>query len=178
MTSDIPSYEISYEMDDDDITGTVLAFNLHGHGHHPDVIDLFLDAMRYDYEQDVDGGVWEVREDWLRKVPCGGGSRHTYGKPGLGARAVTVIERPTQWGYWCINHPYEPASTGIPATQIIDGEGIVTQRLTELASEIDPRRDVDRRKGMVDYIYMCRDCSSAFNERLNVARREALEAYQ
>ena len=166
-------YEISYEMDDNGYCGDLLAFNVRGHGHHPDVIDQFLDAMRT--EGYADSGDWEIREDWLRKVPHpDGGSRHTYGTPGRGARAVTVIERSRGWGYWCINHPHEPASVGHSASQVIDGEALVTRRMAELETEIDPRHDVDRRQGMGGYVYMCRECSTGFGERLRAARREAL----
>ena len=166
-------YEISYEVDDNGYFGELLAFNVRGHGHHPDVIDQFLDAMRT--EGYADSGDWEIREDWLRKVPHpDGGSRHTYGTPGRGARAVTVIERSRSWGRWCINHPYEPAVVGHSASQVIDGEALVTQRLADLESEIDPRWDVARHQGMGGYVYMCRECSTSFGERLRAARREAL----
>lgn len=168
-------YEISFELelDDNGYYGDLLAFNVRGHGHHPDVIDQFLDAMRTDGY--ADSGDWEIREDWLRKVPHpDGGSRHTYGTPGRGARAVTVIEHSRGWGYWCINHPHEPASVGHSASQVIDGEALVTRRLAERETEIDPRHDVDRRQGMGGYVYMCRECSNSFCERLRAARREAL----
>lgn len=169
-------YEASYEYDDG-YTGTVLAFNLHGHGLDLDDIELFLESMRDD-DLDLDAaGCWEIREDWLRKVPSRdhNGMAHIYGPPGRGARAVTVVEHHSSWGYWCVNHPAEPAQTGHPAENIVDGEQIVTRRLAELANDIDPRPDVDNR-GTWAFIYMCRDCSADFTARQKAATRAALEA--
>lgn len=168
-------YEISYEYDECGFSGSVLAINLRGHGHTPDDIDIFLDRMFW-YEQEIEEeGEWEVRETYLRKVPHPeGGSMHIYGGPGRGARAVTVLERPSGWDYWCLNHPYEPASSGIPASQVIDGEDSVLKRMEELTQQDDPRYDVDNRKGMGSYIYLCRECSTDFHERLGEARKKAL----
>lgn len=169
-------YEISYEDDGDGYCGDILAININGHGHHFDDIELLLESMRDDelpYEED--GGCWEVYESYLRKVPTPQGSAHIYSGKGRGARAITVVERPQAWDYWCLNHPYEPARVGIPDEQIINGEALITQRLTELDQEIDPRRDVDRWEGRSPgYIYMCRECSDDFHIRLAEARKEAL----
>lgn len=176
ISGQLPDYEISYEYDGEEYTGSISAFNIYGHGHHPDTIDTFLDAMGE--EGYADGGSWEVRETYLRKVPTHDGSLHIYGSKGRGARAVTVIERESGWDYWCINHPCEPATSGIPATQCIDGEVFVTQRLIELEQETEPRYDVhrwDSRFGSSSsYIYMCRECSDDFHDRLAAARKEAL----
>ena len=164
------NYEISYEHDGENFTGEIMAYNLLGHGIDLDDIELFL-LDRYSDDEIEEGG-WEVREDWLRKVPTpNGDSMHVYGKPGRGARAVTVLERPSGWSYWCINHPMEPAMTGRPASQIIDGEALVARRLSELAEDVDPRPDVSRD----GYIYQCRECSNSFSERYAAAQRKAME---
>ena len=159
-------YEASYEYDPGyGFTGDILAYNLHGHGLDLDDIEGFL-RDRYD-ENEIEAGGWEVREDWMRKVPTPSGDlAHHYGKPGRGARAVTVLEQPSQWGRWCVNHPMEPAKVGRHVSQTTDGAGIVARRLAELADEIDPRPDVDDR----GYVYLCRECSADFDARLTAAR--------
>ena len=87
----VMDYEISYEYDEG-FTGEIVAYNLLGHGIDLDDIELFL-LDRYSDDEIEEGG-WEIREDWLRKVPTPNGDlMHVYGKPGRGARAVTVLER-------------------------------------------------------------------------------------
>ena len=160
------TYEPSYEHDGEDYTGEISAFNLHGHGLDLDEIEHFLQE-RYD-EDEIESGGWEIREDWLRKVPTpSGDSMHVYGKSGRGARAVTVLERPNGWSYWCVNHPMEPAVVGRPTAQIIDGEALVARRLMVLAGEEDPRPDVDAR----GYVYLCRECGDDFTRRYADAQR-------
>lgn len=166
------AYEISYEYDEG-FTGEIVAYNLLGHGIDLGDIELFL-LDRYSDDEIEEGG-WEIREDWLRKVPApdGDGMMHVYGKPGRGSRAVTVLERPSGWSYWCINHPMEPAMTGHPVSQIIDGEALVARRLSELAEAVDPRPDVSAN----GYIYQCRECSEDFSERLRQATLEAMRGH-
>ena len=160
------TYEPSYEHDGEDYTGEISAFNLHGHGLDLDEIEQFL-LERYD-EDEIESGGWEIREDWLRKVPTRDGSMmHHYGSPGPGARAVTVLERPRGWSYWCINHPMEPAVVGRPTAQIIDGDALVARRLMVLAGEEDPRPDVDA----CGYVYLCRECGDDFTRRYADAQR-------
>lgn len=159
-------YEPSYEYDEG-FTGEIIAYNLLGHGIDLDEIERFLHD-RYD-DDEIDEGGWEVREDWLRKVPTPDGSMHCYGKPGRGARAVTVLERPSQWVYWCTNDRTEPAQVGISATQVTDGEELVARRLSEIAEEADPRRDVDER----GRVYLCRECHRSFEARRTEAIRAA-----
>ena len=162
-------YEISYEFDEC-FTGEILALNLFGHGLELDDIERFL-FERY-ADDEIDAGEWEIREDWLRKVPSSDGLMHVYGKPGRGARAVTVLERPHGWNRWCVNHAHEPASTGRHVSEVVDGEQLVARRLAVIAAEIDPRPDVDER----GYVYLCRECADSFSERLKVARAAAMEA--
>ena len=160
------TYEPSYEHDGEDYTGEISAFNLHGHGLDLDEIEQFLQE-RYD-EDEIESGGWEIREDWLRKVPTRDGSMmHHYGRPGPGARAVTVLEQPRGWLYWCTNHPHEPAAVGRPTAQIIDGDALVARRLMVLAGEDDPRPDVDAR----GYVYLCRECGDDFTRRYADAQR-------
>lgn len=163
-------YEVSYEYDEG-FTGEILAYNLRGHGLDLDEIERLL-LGRY-ADDEIDEGGWEIREDWLRKVPSPVGSLHVYGKPGRGARAVTVLERPSQWGYWCTNDRTEPAQVGIPATKIVDGRALVAHRLAELADEIDPRPDVNER----GYVYLCRACHDSFDERYKEALSRHLEMH-
>ncbi|MBK7822839.1 MAG: hypothetical protein IPJ61_17700 [Tessaracoccus sp.] len=175
---DLPDFTPGYEVDDyGDITGELLAINIHGHGIDLDLIEQLLDYERDDLYDPDDAGAWSVREDWLRVVPMRDGMRHVYGPPGRGARPVTVVESWHQWPYWCLNHPYEPAKIGIPAGQIVDGEAIVAARLAELAEQDDPRPDVEDSR-MGGYIYMCRDCADDVHERLRTARREAVAKRQ
>ena len=78
-----------------------------------------LAGQTVDLDDEIDLGGWDVRESWLRKVPAPGGDgmMHIYAtKPGRGARAVTVRERPRGWSFWCINHPMEPATSGHPVS--------------------------------------------------------------
>ena len=162
-------YEPSYEYDEG-FTGDLLAYNIRGHGLNVDDIERFL-YERY-LDDEIDLGGWEIREAWLRKVPArdGGGMMHVYSsRSGPGARAVTVLERPHGWPFWCINHPMEPATTGRPVPQVLDGEALVARRMAELAEDVDPRPDVAE-----GYVYMCRECSSAFSERQRRAYLEAI----
>ena len=164
----ILDYETSYEYDEG-FTGDILAYNLRGHSLDIDDIERFLHERYLDDEIDLGG--WDVRESWLRKVPAPGGDgmMHIYAtKPGRGARAVTVLERPRGWSFWCINHPMEPATSGRPVSQIIEGEALVARRLAEMSEDVDPRPDVAE-----GCVYMCRECSNAFSER---QRRAYLEA--
>lgn len=158
----IPDYTISFVLFGGDPTGEVLALNVHGHGHDPDVVDLVL--RHAERELLISGvGGWEVREDWLRQVPTGDGARHLYGGPGRGARPVTVIQRALDdWPYWCTNHLMEPAWTGIRADCFVDGDSHVSRRLAELETEIDPRVDVKRGSGDTCLVYLCKFCYSAF----------------
>ena len=162
-------YEISYEFDEY-FTGEILAFNLFGHGLELDDIERFL-LERY-ADAEIDAGEWEIREDWLRKVPTADGMMHVYGKPGRGAKAVTVLEQPHGWNRWCVNHAHEPASVGRHASEVVGGEQLVASRLAVIATEIDPRPDVDER----GYVYLCRECAASFSERLKVARAAAIRA--
>lgn len=164
-------YEISYEFDEC-FTGEILALNLFGHGLELDDIERFL-FERY-ADDEINAGEWEIREDWLRKVPSSDGLMHVYGKPGRGARAVTVLERPHGWNRWCVNHAHEPASVGRHVSEVADGERLVASRLAVIAAEIDPRPDVDER----GYVYLCRECADLFSERLKFARAAAMEAYR
>ena len=176
----MPAYEGIHEVDFDGEFGNLMGFHLRGHGHDPDDIDRYLDELAYENGYDEQFPVeWEVREDWVRKVPVrpAGGHRFVYtGKPARGAAAVTVIERPWGWEHWCVHHPLERAMTGIPVGRISDGEAFVARRLAELADEIDPRRDVDDRNGGT--VYYCRPCARDFDARwqaaITTARAEAL----
>ena len=162
-------YEISYEFDEG-FTGEILALNLFGHGLDIDDIERFM-AERY-ADGEIESGGWEIREDWLRKVPTSDGTMHVYGKPGRGAKAVTVLEQPRTWNRWCVNHAHEPASVGRHASEVVDGEQLVARRLAVIAAEIDPRPDVDER----GYVYLCRECADSLSERLKAARSAAMEA--
>lgn len=173
---DIPPFNEVREVDGDGEVGGLIGFHLTGHGHHPDVVDWFLNTEAADYldYDDESPTEWEITETWVRTVPLGrtGAYQYVYSGPGRGARAITVIEHPWGLRYWCINHPDERAMTGIPASRVIDGEQVVADRLAALAADIDPRPDVQASYGYGDsgYIYMCRDCSVAFSERERVAR--------
>ena len=162
----ILDYETSYEYDEG-FTGDILAYNLRGHSLDIDDIERFLHERYLGDEIDPSG--WEIRESWLRKVPAPDSMMHVYShKPGRGARAVTVLERPHGWPFWCINHPMEPATSGRHVSQVLGGEELVARRLAELAEDVDPRPDVAE-----GYVYMCRECSEDFSER---QRRAYLEA--
>lgn len=168
----VPQYEAVYEVDDDDVTGSLLGFHFLGHDHHPDAIERFLntEALDYLYEPDEDQPTaWTVVETWVRKVPirATGGCRFVYSGPGRGAQAVTFVELPWRRELWCINHPDEPWYVGIPAGEVTDGEQIVEDRLAAMATEVDPRRNVsdDGR-----YIYLCSPCWRSFSERQREAR--------
>lgn len=173
MNVTLPAYTISYEADGDECGTDIVAVNIHGHGHGTDLIETLLAYLQH--EGYLDGGSWDIREDHLRHVPGEHMTRHVYSGPGRGARPVTVVERTRFWGWWCYRHPYEPATSGAPATQIIDGEALVEARLALLNAAEEPRPDVHApRHGMPGYIYMCRDCAHDHYDRLNAARREAL----
>lgn len=171
---DIPDFETVHELDFDDEVGSLMGWHLRGHGHDPDVIDRFLaiegrEALDWDEERPRE---WEVTEVWVRKVPIPstGGYRYAYCNGGRGASPVTAVMEPSWWEYWCLNHPDERASIGVPSVRVVDGEAIVTRRLAELADEIDPRRDVDSRMGT---IYLCPECAARFYEREREARAAA-----
>lgn len=172
MSYDPPAHHVGYEIDGDDVTGDVCAFYIAGHAHGPDDVELFLDWWADDDE--AFSGCWEVTETWLRRVPFRGGSRYVTGGPGRGATPVTMLAQPSAWGYWCINHPYEPAVCGHPASSVVGGEEIVALRSRAVAQDLDPRPDVSHPGSVHSLIYMCRECSTSFSERLAQARAQAV----
>ena len=166
-----PDWTLGYECDEGtgETTGDVIAINIHGHDRHPDTVDLVLDELATDGY--IDGGCWEVREDWLRTVPRSDGAVHVYGQPGRGARPVTVLERWSFWGWWCYRHPDEPGKVGLPATYFIDG----VERLREFAANPptlggEARPCADPR----GYLYACRDCADGISRLRDEAYRKAL----
>ncbi|RHA38701.1 hypothetical protein [Cellulomonas rhizosphaerae] len=164
--------------DEDGEFGRTSGFHLFGHGHTIDDVELFLHSQvegEYDYDWEAGLREWEVTETWVRKVPCGYGMRYVYASgPGRGATAVTALSEPWGWDRWCTHHLDERACVGIPAGRFIDGETYVARRLEQIATEIDPRRDVDDRNGGT--VYYCRPCSNAYSERERAARALAMAA--
>lgn len=113
-----------------------------------------LDATHPEYGNHA--GNFDAIECYVRKVPTqdGGGWRYAYtGSPGPGARKCVRVEFYSSWGRWCVNHPYEPASTGVPVTQVSD----------------PPWPQV-----LDNHVYLCAPCSRSFRERYDAAMRAAL----
>lgn len=112
-------------------------------------IEHFMGSEDMD-EHSPDGGSWDVEEMYVRKVPNqNGGWRYAFtGGPGRGARKCVRVERHTFWGHWCVNHIYEPASTGVPVAQVSDPVWPMV---------------------LNGYVYLCRPCSTSFHERRDAA---------
>lgn len=161
------SYDLSYELDDGEVQGTVAAIHIHGHDIPVEDVELLLHESVD--ELGLDEGGWDVEECYVRCVPREYGYEHVYcNGPGPGAKRITKVTPYSFWGKWCYNHWYEPATTGYPASQVTNGEFLVQTRL-------DEERQVVEKTGMGDYIYFCRECATDFNLRLAGARRLALE---
>lgn len=161
----IEGIEDVYEWDGDG-PGSHMGWLLYGDVDCDDV-DLFLaDAA----EQHPDGGDWNVIMDtYVRKVPRPDGFIFAYtNTPGRGARKCVRIERHWFWGYWCTNHPYEPASTGFPVSQVADPPW--PKVLTRIVPA-ERRRERKSWRGEVlpqdgePTVYLCRPCSTSFTER-------------
>jgi hypothetical protein len=155
---------------DGDELGGIMGWLLYGDVTHDDVELFMAEEPAEWFPEGVDGG-WEVEEVYVRKVPREYGWAYVYGGPGRGARKATKIERHYSWGQWCMNHIYEPASTGIPVEQVLDP--IWPMVLAHITS---PERRLPHR-GKQDgdaLVYLCRPCATKFRERQDAARREAL----
>lgn len=117
-------------------------------------IELFLGD--YDVEDAFpDGGDWDIFPDtYVRKVPRENGHAYVYANgPGRGARKCVRLERHSSWNRWCVNHIYEPASTGVPVSQVSDPPWPLV---------------------LDGYVYLCRPCSASFHERRDAAIKAAL----
>lgn len=121
-----------------------------------DDVEAFMAEVDEDFPDGVDGG-WEVEDVHVRKVPREWGFVYAYSGPGPGARKATKIEQVHSWGHWCVNHIYEPASTGIPVENVLD-----------------PPWPMVVGSGSQAYVYLCRPCSDSFHERQRAATAAAL----
>lgn len=160
-----------YETDGDELGG-LLGWLLYGDVDLDD-IELFMASEDVaDHFPDGVAGGWEIFETYVRKVPRVFGYEYVYTSgPGRGARKATRIEQNHSWGYWCINHIWEPASIGIPVEQVADPLWpMVLARITA------PERRREHARTPEDgpaYVYLCRTCATGFHERRALAEREA-----
>lgn len=164
------------EMEGDEVGGSVIGFHLYGDVDHDD-IELFMadEDLNEWFPTGVDGG-WEITETYVRKVPLrdGGGYRFVYATgPGPGASKVVRLEPNHSWGFWCMNHIYEPASTSIPIEQVSNPIWpMVLARITP------PERRRAHARGPQDgaaYAYLCRPCATSFHTRMAAARAAAIK---
>lgn len=166
-----------YEADENDL-GDLLGFDLHGH-HDPDTVDSWLQGLNLDefgWDSPTPVGGFDARQVWRRKVP-----RHDFfvyayqDHPGRGASPVTQLLLWNQWGFWCFQHPFEPATVGMPASQIIDGEQLVAGLVAAQDGLVEPRpvAALPRHHGP-GYLYMCRDCGDDHSARIRAAQAAAL----
>lgn len=145
-----------YECDGDGVGGSRMGWLLYGAEVTPEDVETFintdedvLDATHHEFGNHV--GDFEAIECYVRKVPTrDGGWRYAYtGTPGRGARKCVRVEFHSSWGHWCVNHIYEPASTGIPVEQVEDTPWPMVSR---------------------GYVHLCRPCATSFRERMDAAR--------
>lgn len=173
----ITDYEDVYELDSDGETGPHMGWVLYGDV-DPFELDLFLGEWEVE-EQSPDGGDWDAVECYVRKVPirATGGWRYVYANnPGPGARKCLLIERNWFWGHWCMNHIYEPASSGFPVDQV---KNPIWPMVNVRISPPEHRRPHAR--GPLDgeaMVYLCRPCATKFTERRDEAVRERLAEYR
>lgn len=145
-------WEVVYEDDGDDL-GWPMALHLFGHGLDLDTVENTLDQASDEEAFDAPEG-WDLEETYVRKVPASYGWRFVYtGSPGRGATAVTLATPARVPAHWCWRHPFEPWQSGHPISQMVDPPMPMVQD---------------------GYLYMCRDCSRDFKERLAEARRSAV----
>lgn len=171
MLADLGFDEV-YELEEGEL-GSLIGYDLHGR-QGLDVIEAFLAQMEYEYAPDAPYGGWEAEECWRTTDPETL-AYHYRDTPVEGGVLVTRLSHAHIWGYWCLNHRDEPASSGVPVSQVVDGEQIVAEESAALAGQVDPRPTVTAdRLGMGAYIYLCRTCSTSFHDRLKQARAEAL----
>lgn len=140
--------------DDGGELGWPMALHLFGHGLDLDAVEATLDEASDEVTFCVTDG-WDLEETYVRQVPASYGWRFAYtGAPGRGATAVTIATPASVPAHWCWRHPFEPWSSGHPISQMID-----------------PPMPMVSQDG---YLYMCRDCSRDFSERLAEARRQVM----
>lgn len=176
----ISGCEEIHDLDGGNITG----FLLYGDVDHDDIEAFMGSAELADafYDGGPVGG-FEVTECWVRKVPIRGGenegwSRYVYtDTPGPGARKCVRIEEHTSWGRWCMNHIYEPATTGISVERITDPIWPIV--LTHIISP-EARAARAHWRGPMDglpMVYLCADCARSFREREQRATDERMRAF-
>lgn len=146
-------WEVVLEVDGDEL-GWPMALHLFGHGLDLDDVQNALDQASDEEAFEATEG-WDLEETYVRKVPASFGWRFVYGSRGRGATAVTVATPARVPAHWCWRHPFEPWASGHP-----------------IAHMIDPPIPAVAPGG---YLYMCRDCSREFSERLAAARRDLIE---
>jgi len=173
-------FDVVRELDGEEVGG-IMGFDLRGH-YGPDDVDLFLayEAAEYFDDEYAPVGGWDVATAWRHTtpIPITGGWRYSYrNRPGAGWTPVTQLLKAWETRHWCINHPLEAGDQGIPASMLVDGEQMVTENLPD-PDAIDPHPVVEAptKYTTTGYVYMCRECSKAFNERYRAAQAEALAA--
>ncbi len=165
--------------------GGPMGFLLYGDDIDLDEIEVFLstEVEEWWYDEGPEDGFDVLAECYVRKVPITSGEdegsmRYVYANtPGPGARKCTRVEAYSSWGYWCMNHIFEPASTGIPVERVADPIWpMVLARITS-AEERARHPDWTRPRDGNATVYLCSDCARAFHAREDRARWEHMRAF-
>lgn len=170
----IDSVESIYELDGDDVGGYQMGWLLYGDV-TPEDLDLFLnEGEGFEEAESMGTSDFDAEETWVRKVPLrGGGMRFVYAtSPGPGARKCLRVEPARAPIGWCVNHVYEPATTGIPVGQVLDPPWPKV-----LAYITPPERRREHARHPQDgeaYVHLCWDCARKFHARRDEARARAL----
>ncbi len=188
MTTEQLDYDTLYEYDaDNEMTGDKLGFDLPGHGYDELAVDVFLaqlgdDLWPYDWREDDLGDYdeetapqcFEVQPLWRTTGPDG--EYEWFTQPVDGSVPVTRLWLARITLHWCINHPDEPGLVGIPAGSLLDADEVIAEAVAHL-DPVDPKPQVDV-TGNVAYVWMCRDCHRAFDQRLEAARKRSWMIFQ
>ena len=157
-------------------SGHPMGFLLYGNV-TPDDVDLFL-ADEKCIEAFPDGADFNVTETYVRKVPATDENgypctRYAYSdQPGPGAQKALRVEEHQTWGFWCVNHIYEPAASGVTVESVLDPPW--PKVLTHITPPERRRTHATRPQDGYPTVYLCWDCSRSFLQRQDAARAAEL----
>lgn len=162
---------VGYDLCREEGHGALMSVDLRGHEYTPDEIDVIVAALPDLMDQEgVEGstGAVEVRQSW-RTVEPEDEDGEDYDRwdywptePNRESVAVTRLVLWAEYGTWghrCAWHPREAAARGIPAAEYL---------------ALEPDATVTRRREH-RYVYLCRECATSAEDRMEEARRQRYE---